>query len=148
MTRKILTLFVLILGLHSYFSQDVVIKDDRVLLDGKQILKAEKINVTQYSFFSMADDEEILLYRYMDNETSKYFDDDYYVLNFLTEKIKIESSDFTKIFNIMNSRKGMEKLIKWLLKERVINQDGVLNPDRLAIFKEKYDENITERTLR
>lgn len=96
----------------------------------------------------MADDEEILLYRYMDNETSKYFDDDYYVLNFLTEKIKIESSDFTKIFNIMNSRKGMEKLIKWLLKERVINQDGVLNPDRLAIFKEKYDENITERTLR
>ncbi|RKS95900.1 hypothetical protein [Chryseobacterium defluvii] len=148
MTRKILTLFVLILGLHSYFSQDVVIKDDRVLLDGKQILKAEKINVAQYSFFSMADDEEILLYRYMDNETSKYFDDDYYVLNFLTEKIKIESSDFTKIFNIMNSRKGMEKLIKWLLKERVINQDGVLNPDRLAIFKEKYDENITERTLR
>ncbi|ROH97434.1 hypothetical protein [Chryseobacterium daecheongense] len=148
MTKKILTLFVLLFGLHSYYSQDVVIKDDKVLLDGKQILKAEKINVAQYSFFSMADDEEILLYRYMDNETQGYFDDDFYVLNFLTEKVKVESSDFTKIFNVMNSRKGMEKLIKWLLKERVINQNGELNPDRVAIFKEKYDENITERTLR
>lgn len=148
MTKKILTLFVLLFGLHSYYSQDVVIKDDKVLLDGKQILKAEKINVAQYSFFSMADDEEILLYRYMDNETQGYFDDDFYVLNFLTKKVKVESSDFTKIFNVMNSRKGMEKLIKWLLKERVINQNGELNPDRVAIFKEKYDENITERTLR
>lgn len=148
MTKKILTLFILIFGLQSYYSQEVVIKDDKVLLDGKQILKAEKINVAQYSFFSMADDEEILLYRYMDNETQGYFDDDFYVLNFLTEKVKVESSDFTKIFNVMNSRKGMEKLIKWLLKERVINQNGELNTDRLAIFKEKYDENITERTLR
>ncbi|GAB0155717.1 hypothetical protein CHRYSEOSP005_09790 [Chryseobacterium sp. Alg-005] len=148
MTKKIFSLFVLTFGLHFCFSQEVVIKDDKVLLDGKQILKAEKITVAQYSFFSMADDEEVLLYRYMDNETPKYTNDDYYVLNFLTEKVKVESTDFTKILNFMNSRKGMEKLIKWLLKERVINQSGELNPDRLAIFKEKYDENITERTLR
>jgi hypothetical protein len=48
----------------------------------------------------------------------------------------------------MNSRKGMEKLIKWLLKERVINNDGELNSDRVQIFKDKYNENITERTFR
>ena len=48
----------------------------------------------------------------------------------------------------MNSKKSMEKLIKWLLKEKVLTNDGELNPDRLAIFKEKYDQNITERTIR
>lgn len=147
-TKKIFAFFLLTISFNFYFSQEVVIKDDKVLLDGKQILKAEKISVAQYSFYTMKNDDEILMYKYMDNETIKNVNDDYYILNFLTEKVKVESSDFTKIANFMNSKKGMEKLVKWLLKERVINNDGELNADRVQIFKEKYDENITERTLR
>lgn len=146
--HRLFVLLLLITCSNLYFSQEVTIKDDKVLLDGKQILKAEKINVTQYSFFSMKDDEEVLMYRYMDNETPRYVSDDYFILNFLTEKTKVESTDLGKIANFMNSKKGMEKLVRWLLKERVINQDGELNPDRVAVFKEKYDENITERTRR
>ncbi|MCE3075490.1 hypothetical protein [Chryseobacterium gwangjuense] len=146
--KKLLAVFLLTVSFNFYFSQEVAIKDDKVLLDGKQILKAEKINAAQYSFFTMKDDEEILMYKYMDNETPMFQDDDYYILNFLTEKTKVESKDFTKIANFMNSRKGMEKMVKWLLKERVITNEGELNPDRVQIFKEKYDENITERTFR
>lgn len=146
--NRLLAFFLLMVSCNLYFSQDVSIKDDKVLLDGKQILKAEKINAAQYSFFSMKDDEEVLLYRYMDNETPRYVNDDYFILNFLTEKTKVESTDMTKISNFMNSKKGMEKLVKWLLKERVINHVGELNPERVAIFKDKYHENITERTFR
>jgi hypothetical protein len=146
--NRLFAFFLLVVSCNLYFSQDVTIKDDKVLLDGKQILKAEKINSAQYSFFSMKDDEEVLMYKYMNNETPSYIRDDYFILNFLAEKTKIETTDFTKIVNFMNSKKGMEKLIRWLLKERVINQDGELNTERLAIFKEKYDENITQRTLR
>ncbi|WP_228445940.1 hypothetical protein [Chryseobacterium gleum] len=146
--NRLLAFFLLMVSCNLYFSQDVSIKDDKVLLDGKQILKAEKINAAQYSFFSMKDDEEVLLYRYMDNETPRYVNDDYFILNFLTEKTKVESTDMTKISNFMNSKKGMEKLIKWLLKERVISHKGELNPERVAIFKDKYHENITERTFR
>ncbi|WP_300686445.1 hypothetical protein [Chryseobacterium sp.] len=146
--NRLLAFFILMISSNLYFSQEVVIKNDKVLLDGKQILKAEKISLAQYSFFSMKDDEEILLYKYMDNETPSYVSDDYFILNFLTEKIKIESTDLGKVANFMNSKKGMEKIIKWLLKERVLNQNGELNPDRVIVFKEKYDENITARTLR
>lgn len=146
--KKLLAAFLFIISFNICFSQEVVIKNDKVLLDGKQILKAEKINVAQYSFFTMKNDDEILMYKYMDNETPMYQDDDYFILNFLSEKIKVESKDFTKIANFMNSKKGMEKLIKWLLKERVITTEGELNPDRVQVFKDKYDENITERTLR
>jgi len=147
-TKKLLTYALLVLSFNFYFTQEVEIKDDKVLLDGKQILKAEKINMVEYSFYNLKSDDEILLYRQMDNETSRYQDDDYYVLNFLTEKVKVESNDFYKIASFMNSKKSMEKLIKWLLKEKVLTNDGELNPDRLAIFKEKYDQNITERTIR
>ncbi|WP_106917392.1 hypothetical protein [Chryseobacterium aurantiacum] len=146
--NRLLAFVLLMISCNLYFSQDVTIKDDKVLLDGKQILKAEKINAAQYSFFSMKGDEEVLLYKYMDNETPRYVNDDYFILNFLTEKIKIESTDMAKIANFMNSKKGMEKLVRWLLKERVINHDGELNSERVAVFKDKYDENITERTLR
>lgn len=146
--NRLFTYFLLIAGCNLYFSQDVTIKDDKVLLDGKQILKTEKISLAQYSFFSVNNDDEILMYKYMDNETPSYVSDDYFILNFLTEKVKVESKDLGKVSNFMNSRKGMEKLVRWLLKERVINQDGELNPERVAIFKEKYDENITQRTLR
>lgn len=146
--NKLLALFLLMVGCNLYFSQEVTIKNDKVLLDGNQILKVEKINVAQYSFFSMKDDEEVLLYKYMDNETPSYVSDDYFILNFLTEKTKVESTDIAKIANFMNSKKGMEKLVRWLLKERVINNNGELNPDRISVFKDKYDENITERTLR
>lgn len=147
-TKKLLTFSLLVLSINFYFTQEVEIKDDKVLLDGKQILKAEKINMVEYSFYNLKSDDEILLYRQMDNETSRYQDDDYYVLNFLTEKVKVESNDFYKIASFMNSKKSMEKLIKWLLKEKVLTNDGELNTDRLAIFKEKYDQNITERTIR
>lgn len=147
-TKKLLTFSLLVLSFNFYFTQEVEIKDDKVLLDGKQILKAEKINMVEYSFYNLKSDDEILLYRQMDNETSRYQDDDYYVLNFLTEKVKVESNDFYKIASFMNSKKSMEKLIKWLLKEKVLTNEGELNPDRLAIFKEKYDQNITERTIR
>lgn len=147
-TKKLLTFSLLVLSFNFYFTQEVEIKDGKVLLDGKQILKAEKINMVEYSFYNLKSDDEILLFRQMDNETSRYQDDDYYVLNFLTEKVKVESNDFYKIASFMNSKKAMEKLIKWLLKEKVLTNDGELNPDRLAIFKEKYDQNITERTIR
>ena len=146
--NRLLAFFILMISSNLYFSQNVTIKDDKVLLDGKQILKAEKLSLAQYSFFSMKNDDEILMYKYMDNETPSYVSDDYFILNFLTEKVKVESGDLGKVSNFMNSRKGMEKIIRWLLKERVINQDGKLNSDRLAVFKEKYDENITARTLR
>ncbi|WP_027373500.1 hypothetical protein [Chryseobacterium sp. UNC8MFCol] len=146
--NRLLAFFILMISSNLYFSQNVTIKDDKVLLDGKQILKAEKLSLAQYSFFSMKNDDEILMYKYMDNETPSYISDDYFILNFLTEKVKVESGDLGKVSNFMNSRKGMEKIIRWLLKERVINHDGELNSDRLAVFKEKYDENITARTLR
>jgi hypothetical protein len=146
--KKILFIISLITT-FSMSAQKVEIKDDKVLLDGKQILKYEKINIIQHSFYTL-DDNEILLYKDHDNETPRYNEDDFFSLNFLTEKTKVETTDYTRIVAGigMNSRKNMEKLISWLIKEKVLSTDGVLNPERIKIFFEKYDENITERTMR
>lgn len=90
------------------------------------------------------------MYKYNNNETKDYFEDDYIVLNFLTAKKKIESKNIRQSISGMgmNSKKNMQKLISWLLKEKVINETGELNLDKLETFYDKYNENITERTIR
>lgn len=130
-------------------AQEAEILENKVVLDGKEILKYEKLSFSQHSFYSL-DDNEILMYTYNDNETPKYPEDDYLVLNFLTAKKKVETKNTTKSLSGLglNSKKNMQKLISWLLKEKVIGPDGQLNLDRLDIFYEKYNENITERTMR
>jgi AAA+ superfamily predicted ATPase len=129
-------------------AQEVEIKKDKVLLDGKEILRYEKENVFNQSFYSLTDDEEILHYRFSDNETQQYMEDDYFILNFLGQKVKVESTEVSRATVIMSSRKSSEKLIKWLLKDKVLNTDGTINPEKLDNFYQKYNEDITNRTVR
>ncbi|PZO26754.1 MAG: hypothetical protein DCF13_13260 [Flavobacteriaceae bacterium] len=148
MKKTIIAAIVTLASFNLSHSQEVEIKDDKVYLDGKELLRYEKVNVIQHSFYTLKDDEEILLYKEFDNETPKYVEDDYYILNFLQEKIKVETQDFSKIASFMNSKKAMQKLIKWLVKEKVITPEGTINRDKLDTFYEKYNENIVNRTMR
>lgn len=103
----------------------------------------------QYSFYNLNDDE-ILLFRYNNNETPNNNNDDFIVLNFLNNKRKVESKNIEKVMAGfgLNSKKNSIKLINWLIKEKVLTTEGIINPDKLDIFVEKYDENITNRTIR
>ncbi len=149
MNRKLLFSGLFLLGGLFMNAQEVEIKDEKVLFDGKQVLKYEKTNSFIHTLFTL-DDNELLLYKFNNNETREYLDDDYLVLNFIPFKKKVETTNKSQAISGMglNSRKNMQKLITWLLKEKVINANGAINPERLDIFYEKYNENITERTVR
>ena len=90
------------------------------------------------------------MFRWNDNETPKYHDDDYFILNFLQAKKKIESKSTTHVIAGigLNSKKNMQKLVGGLLKEKVLDADGKINSGKLDTFCEKYNENLTERTIR
>lgn len=147
--KKITMVMLLVLGAAFLNAQKIEIKDDNVLLDGKAILKSEKINVFQYSFYTL-DDNEILMFRMFDNETPRYQADDYYVINFIDQRVKVQCTDFTRVVSGlgMNSKKNMEKMMTWLLKEKVITPEGKVNADKVSVFYDKYDEKILERTIR
>jgi hypothetical protein len=151
MTKKLLLIAIIALFSSTVKAQEkeVEIKDDKVLLDGSAILKYEKISLYEHSIYSL-DDDEIISYRYSDNETPKIFEDDYFVLNFLPQKVKVESTSVTHTIAGLglNSRKNMQKLIKWLIKEKIINTDGSINNDKVENFHQKYNEDIVRRTVR
>ncbi len=134
-------LFALLLsGFTPLYAQEVELKDDKVLVDGTEILTYEKINNLQYSFFD-ADGNEILMYKYQNNQTQDYQDDDYFTLNFLALKKKVETSDFSLIYAI-SSKKNMQKLIKLLLKEKVLASNGTIDSEKVDVFYEKYNQAI------
>lgn len=71
MKKNIILLFITLIATNYAFSQEVIIKDQIVTFNQKEILKAEKINSTQYSFYSIHTNDEILHFKAFDNETPK-----------------------------------------------------------------------------
>lgn len=142
-------LFLSLFSFNKFSAQEVSIKDDKIEINNVPVLRFEKINLEQYSFYNLNDDE-ILLFRYNNNETPNNNNDDFIVLNFLNNKRKVESKNIEKVMAGfgLNSKKNSIKLINWLIKEKVLTTEGIINPDKLDIFVEKYDENITNRTIR
>ncbi|WP_407484210.1 hypothetical protein [Elizabethkingia meningoseptica] len=149
--KKKLTLFFLLLlfSFNNMHAQEVSIKDNKIEINNVPVLRYEKVTSEQYSFYNLNDDE-ILLFRYNNNETPNYSNDDFIVLNFLSNKRKVETKDIEKAMAGIgwNSKKNITKIINWLLKEKVLTPEGAINPDKLDIFVEKYDGNITNRTIR
>lgn len=140
-------LFALFVG--TAYSQDISLKDGNILYNDTAILKYKKLGAMEFSIFTLADDE-IIYSVWRNNETPKNYDDDYIVINFFAEKIKGESTkDELAVAGFgLNPKKNLLRLTNWLLKEKVLNTDGSINKAKLEIFYEKYNENISQRTIR
>lgn len=138
---KKITLFLLFLGFNQLHAQEVELtKENKVLVDGKEVLKYEKADNWQYSFYNLAGDE-ILMFKYQNNQTQNDQTDDYFTLLFLTQHKKVETSDFSLIY-AANSKKNMQKLVKLLIKEKVIDLNGAIDVEKLEVFYEKYNQKI------
>lgn len=122
-------------------------KNNTIAIEGQVALKYVKNNMLSWSIYDMKDNE-IVFFKVVDNGTHSYIDDDYMVINFLNENTKTETNDFSQIQAVFNINKTIEKSVVWLLKEKVLNPEGNVNPEKVAVFHSKYDQNITNRTIR
>ncbi|RYF98763.1 MAG: hypothetical protein EOO02_18265 [Chitinophagaceae bacterium] len=117
------------------FSQDVKVKKDEVLLDGKAFLNYEKLTIVEYSIKDVTGNEFLSL-QIKESPTTHA---SYLVLYFTEAKRRIESTSIDRISG-MGSKTMIEKLITWLLKDKVLNADGTINPEKLEVFSEKYND--------
>ncbi|WP_299107201.1 hypothetical protein [uncultured Tenacibaculum sp.] len=139
MNKKFLLSIALTILVSSFgFAQKVKFKKGKVLVDGKEILKIERQG-TEATLYSLEGDDEVIYLNYESNGTLHYHEDDYVVIFFSKEEIKVETS------RIKGSRK---RVIKALIKNKVLDMNGEINLEKLKKFAKKYDENITNRTVR
>ena len=47
-----------------------------------------------------------------------------------------------------SSKKAVQKIIRWLIKDKVITDEDNINKEKLNVFYSKYNEDITNRTIR
>ncbi len=133
--EKILIQVCLLSSFTIFNAHEIKLKKEKVLLDGKEILKYERENwgVYQIHFYPLNSDEEILFIRKNDNETPKYQDDDYTEIKFIGIKKGLE---------IKQSR-SWSGYLEWLIKNKVLNSDRTINQEKAENLIENYDENLT-----
>lgn len=95
------------------------------------------------SLYNINTNEEVIFIKEDDCGTTASSDnnadwekDDFVTYNFLKEKVKVE----------ITQRVLMKWAIYFMLNEGVFDLKGNLNPEKIALFKDKYDEKISEKT--
>ncbi|WP_298902621.1 hypothetical protein [uncultured Psychroserpens sp.] len=122
-------------------AQKIKLKKGFVLVDGEKKFEYEKGDGgTELSLFTLGKETEILFMLKNKNETVGYLDDDFKQITFINEKQKLETATYRSYPH--------KWFIKKLIKEKVLELDGKINSKKLNIFFSKYDENITNRTIR
>jgi len=121
--------------------QNVKLKKGFVYVDGEKRFEYDKSAATlDFSLYTIGRETEILFMTKKNNETIGYIDDDFKQLVFIHENIKVE----TATYRSYPHKWFLEKLIK----EKVLDVSGEISLDKLDVFIAKYDENITNRTIR
>ncbi len=122
------------------FSQEIKLKDGKVLIDGKEILSYERQNWgdMEIHFYNLETKDEVLYMKKNSNETRTYYEDDFTQIRFLTYGKLLE----TKI------DKPWKKFVEWLFQNKVFDNTGKFNEEKVDLLIKNYDEKITARTIR
>jgi hypothetical protein len=133
-----LTLFFAFIG-QSTNAQEVKLKKDQILVDEKPTFEYDKSGF-EFHIYKLGTKDEIIYILHNNNSTQQYLEDDYKKIIFLNQKVTIESSVFRA--------RGFKYIVELMLKEKVLDLEGNISTDNLEKFAAKYNENITERTIR
>jgi hypothetical protein len=73
-----------------------------------------------------------------DNETPKFYDDDYVQIKFLQLGKNLE----------VKTDRPWKKFIQWLLENEAIDNAGNISEPKVDLLIKNFDEHITSRTIR
>lgn len=122
-------------------AQKIKLKKGFVLVDGEKNFEYEKGDGgTELSLYTLGREIEILFMMKNKNETVGYLDDDFKQITFIKEKQKLETATYRSYPH--------KWFIEKFIKEKVLELNGKINSEKLEVFFSKYDENITNRTIR
>ena len=110
-------------------------KKGYVFVQKKEVLKL-RYSIGYFYVSDLNTGEEMMYFRINDNETPSYFDDDY---------VKVFFNDSEKEFE---SKSHQRILMAQMINEGVFDSDWNLVEENVDKFIRKYDENISNRTVR
>ncbi|MEO5776141.1 MAG: hypothetical protein ABIQ27_04505 [Flavobacterium sp.] len=131
---------VLLLATTTLCAQEVKLKKEVVFVsDAPTFSFAKKAMGNELHVYKLNTKEELVKMVVDNNNTESKVDDGKKIV-FDKQKITIASKNFRS--------REYEFLISLLLEEKVIDLKGDINLDNLKRFKEKYDDNNVNQTMR
>lgn len=119
---------------------DVDLKKDKILVNDKEVLAFDKKSMgTEFSIFSIEPKSEIIYCFRNYNGTMQYRDDDLLKISFLDLKITIENKSF--------SMRTWKNLVELMIESKLFDENYKLIEENVKKFEQKYNENITDRTV-
>lgn len=137
MITRILLSICMIFTFCSVQAQKVKLKKDIIYVDGEaRFSYAKKTHGREFVVYTLNTKDELFtaIFYSGDSENSE---GDYYKLVFTNEK---KSMEYTRTY-------WNKYLITWLIEQDILLVEGTMDPDKIDNFINKYDENITERTM-
>jgi hypothetical protein len=145
--KNFIILFCFFLFSATISAQNIKIKKGKVLINDKEVFNIKTGNTSRgetTSLYSISTNEELIFIKNDDCGTYAYSDnnadwdkDDFVTYNFLKQKVKVE----------MRGIVPLRSNIYVLLNAEVFDLNGNLNAEKIAQFKDKYDEKISEKTI-
>jgi hypothetical protein len=139
-TKSFFLTAILFFSVSLLFAQTVDLKKDEVFLDDKKIFNYKIVSWSVYELHlsSIETNKEVIMISRRDNETPKFYDDDFVQIKFLQLGKSLE----------LKSTKTWKKFILWLLENEVIDNAGNISEPKVDLFIKNFDEHITSRTVR
>lgn len=134
--RQIIIAFCLILISTTINAQKVKIKNGKVAINETEVFNYKE-GINDISLYNIKTNEEIIFIKKNAGNITEgpdKYKDDFITYLFLKEKIKVEIA--TPKYDIV-----------FLYNQGVFDLDGDLDLEKLMLFKEKYDENISGKTI-
>jgi hypothetical protein len=139
-SKSFLFTIILFFSVSILFAQTVELKKDEVLLDDKKIFNYKIVSWSVYELHlsSIDTNKEVIMISRRDNETPKFYDDDYVQIKFLQLGKNLE----------VKTDRPWKKFIQWLLENEAIDNAGNISEPKVDLLIKNFDEHITSRTIR
>jgi len=137
---------ILLLTLTFFFvsavnAQNVKLKKGFVLVDNEKTFEYEKrAAASEFSLYTIGREQEVIFMLRNSNETIGYGDDDFIQITFIVDNRKLETASLRGY--------SFKYFVEKLIKEKVLDLEGNIDSKKLDTFFSKYDERITDRTIR
>lgn len=137
--KLMIIVFYFVIIPNTIYAQKVKIKQDRVTINEKEVF-IYKDATYGFSLYNIKTNDEVIFIKENQgtNDVGPDQDKDNFIIyNFLKEKIKVEIAKYY----------SPKTCIMFLFNEGVFDLDGNLNFQKTTLFKEKYDEAISEKIV-
>jgi hypothetical protein len=122
-------------------AQEVKLKNDTVIIDDKPAFSYDKKSMgNEFYLYKLNTKDEIAYMIANKNETISYLEDDFKKIVFTEANVVVESSALRG--------RSWKYIVELLLESKVLDIEGNVDAKYLERFVTKYDEKITQRTIR